>query len=151
MFSGCVTTRLNSNGSGKSTFNRPSIVEPVIERVMFHAQFCRPCGKALFLAIECDQQVVSRVAALDGASSPTHIARLVVAIIINAIQGMTFGSIVGELRDVGKKGFKRMIPFFAHGYISRSIVGIRSCVGIGTSGNHGVIGVIQRMAGQTMT
>jgi len=68
---------------------------------------------ALCLAVKGNQHVAASVAILFGSRGPTHVARFVIAIVINAVNRITFFAVVGKLGNVVVKCLKIMSPLVA--------------------------------------
>jgi hypothetical protein len=99
-------------------------------RSPFRGQRLCPCSatKATHSA-----QVCSGVGSLFGACCPATISRLVVAVIVYTVNGMTRRR---SAPHVGQEGFVRMRPAFTHGDASRSIVFISNMTRVAASGFH---------------
>jgi len=79
----------------------------------------RPCRKASGLAFVFDYAVVSFVACLRGAIRPSAIARLVVAVVVDAVN---FGVRERTLPHIGQELSKRIMPCIANVDAAPSIV-----------------------------
>jgi hypothetical protein len=104
---------------GERQINRPPPCEPGFNRDLFYPKTPRPgsCGHA-FSAIS-DQSRATRVDALLPWSRPSDVSRLVVAIIVDAVDRMALGWPWTYVRE---KRFKGIDPFLSNRDTSAAIV-----------------------------
>lgn len=114
-------------------FQRPAALQSLMERRLRDADSPRPVLDHQALAVEFQPAVGSRVAHLFGARRPSHIARLIAAFVIDAIERMlpsrTFANVAQEC-------LKRISPRVAHRDAASAIPAIGRMLRIGTAGFH---------------
>ncbi len=95
----------------------PKPENALVDAVIVDATDAAPFFEGVSLAVETVKQTGSHVVHLRAPISPSAIARLVIAIYVNSVNGKAFR----RLTHVCKEVFKR-IPSLADGYASRTIV-----------------------------
>ncbi len=97
--------------SRKYPFRRPSFRESHTERAMIDAKLTRPFSKAMSLAVVGKQSHLSGILSLFQFGSPSAISRLVVAVIVNAINCCLWKRFWSH---VGKERIEIGSPFIAN-------------------------------------
>lgn len=103
----------------------PSIsAQSVAEHLCTYANPLGPFGDAKSDAIVRDHGVAASVSLLLYWCCPSHIAGFVVAIVVDAVKGVTFFAAMLKDRYMLEKGFKRGDPFWMNPYSARAIDGV---------------------------
>lgn len=95
-----MQTRLySSRWSRKGSFGGPSSLNPVPQRHRMNACFSAPCGHRFGLASERQHAVVGSVYPLRNARRPSTVARFVVPVVVDTVEGQPCRT----LSHIGKK------------------------------------------------
>lgn len=100
-------------------FGPPALEQSVSYCLRVQSGFFRPLNNGFHLAAKLNKVILSCVAALLFVRRPSHVAGLVVAVIVDAIKRMMRR---WPGADVSVKRQKRMLPLFADSYSTTAIV-----------------------------
>lgn len=99
------------------TFNRPSTVKPAVDYGWFYSENDRPILRAKRGSVFSQHAVPSRVPHLLRLHDPSAISRLVISIVVNAINGVFWA---WSLSHIGEKVSERQ-PAVANGYSTTTV------------------------------
>lgn len=109
--------------SGQGSFDIPSIQNySRLDGRCFYTSFFSPFRYALGFAVECQWESVAGVAILLSSGAPLDIARLIIAVVVDAIQGIAIFPIVGEIADVVVECGEGILSFCTNLYAAATII-----------------------------
>jgi hypothetical protein len=120
--------------TGKSQIYRPSGIKPVYQSALGDAKFSGPLTNCLCSAIESDRLTAAAIVILLGACRPSAIVRCVVAIGVDAINGMMR---TWSAAHIGKEVLKTVLPSVANSNTAAAIIGVPDVRWGIASGFHG--------------
>jgi len=109
---------------GEDFINRKSIPNSTEDCAVFYAGLSAPLSNSQSFAHVSKFMVISFIIGLLSRRSPLAVFRTIVAIIVNALDSMSFTRLFSH---VGKKVFKRIEPTLTYGYTS-FMVQMRHCM-----------------------
>ena len=110
---------------GHGTLNAPSALEAVAHNMFHTAKPCRPFSRCQALTVELQKHIPARVVALLSMRGPTAIARLIVAVVIDAINRVALGR---PNAHVGDEVFEAVAPSVAYDDASTTVVSEFVCL-----------------------
>jgi hypothetical protein len=109
----------------------PPVFQPVLNSAAGQAKLFLPGSDALSLSLEGELPIVSPVVGLDVARSPSHVARRIVSVNVNPVQGMFRGRATTNLKDKLLHRVKAkldsptsVVVVFSHAWIVTATLGI---------------------------
>lgn len=111
---------------------RPSLIQPCVDQRGTNAFGSCPLSDCLRYAIKCDPSIISAVIGLRGFVRPAAICWRVSGGVINTVKRC----VLWALPHVAHKGFKRLAPTVADGYVSTAVIGKVTMTGDAAASNH---------------
>lgn len=120
------------NWLSQSTIHGPSAIQSRPKCAQLHASFLSPSSYTLRPARECQKHVLTAVAILFLSRGPSAVIRAIIAIVVDAVQGLS----LWPISHIFVKGSERLSPSVAYANPSSSIVRVCSVVWIAAATDH---------------
>lgn len=113
----------------KDFFHGPSKINALINGLMWNTQLTRPFHRCLAFPVKLNKAINTPVALLGGALDPFTIIRLVITVIVDAINRTIFWG----MSHIFQKVSKTILPSVTYPYASTAIILVGVVVGIETA------------------
>lgn len=126
--------------NSKRVMNRPAVViNSHLNSLAIESSFFRPIANCHGTPVECDPSCSAAVTLLFYVCRPSHVARLVISVIVNAVKAVLWR---WRIADILEKVFKRALPTTTDRYSTTTVSSVAPICGRVASGAHPTPGSI---------